>query len=386
MAEPILIVGAGVAGLATHIALRQRGIESLLVEAAPAVRKSGGGLWLWTNGVKVLDALGVGRAVREIGTVLRHNEFRTFRGDMLWTLPIGDLSELHGAPSLVVPRAALLDVLESVVRPEAFRFGFTVNQMLAREDGVSLLAKDGARLEGSLVVGADGIHSTLRSHVMGSEPLRAAGEVAWVGLAAFRHRRLPEGVAMATVGHGRLRSWCAGMGDRVCWYGIVGSAETCRSPAELAHLFEDAHEPIAAVMRATKPEDAVVTPTTDRPSRRGWSRDRVVLVGDAAHPTTPDIGQGACQGLESALVLARCIAAHRDSHSRAFEAYETERAPRTGLVNRLAYTTNRAIGASSPFRTKLREGVVMAQLPWGSAHVLDWLLSGGPGVEDSTAV
>src|SRR6478609_39376 len=104
MTEPhVLIVGAGVAGLVTHIALKRAGISSAIYERASQARLSGGPLWLWTNAVRALDGLGLGQGLRDIGTYLEHNEVRTWQGETLYTIPVGDMSRRHGAPSIIVP-------------------------------------------------------------------------------------------------------------------------------------------------------------------------------------------------------------------------------------------------------------------------------------------
>lgn len=378
MPEPrVLIVGAGVAGLVTHIALSRAGISSAIYERASQARLSGGPLWLWTNAVRVLDELGFGEELRRIGTYLEHNEVRTWEGDTLYTIPVGDMSRRHGAPSIIVPRQSLLEVLLAAVDPKCLHLNFEMERWeCPSPDRIRLFERQGGSVDGSLLVGADGIRSTIRAALLGDGSPRSAGQVARVGLARLEHELLPPGIAMATLGVGK-RFWAVALRDgSIGWYGIL--AQHLDEKLALAPAFEDAHEPISEIIQSSDPTEIVTTELFDRPPTRGWSKDNVVLVGDAIHPATPDLGQGACQAIESAACLASWIARAGSEPSalrRALFEYEAERAVRSAYVSRLAKMTSVIASREEPWLRRPRERAIAWTLPWTAHLAFDYILS-----------
>ncbi|HVU05073.1 MAG TPA: FAD-dependent monooxygenase [Polyangiaceae bacterium] len=372
--DSAIVVGAGVAGLATAVALSRTGVRVAVCERSRDVRRTGGALLLWSNAMAVLADLGLAERVLEVATLLEVTEFRSWSGDTLWTLPVEDLSVRHGAPSVVISRADLVDVLLAALPPDSVRFGTSVASVRTEGARAAVLLEDGSGMDADVVVGADGIRSSVRAELLGGSPPAGTGEVAWVGIVPYEHLLVPPGVALATAGDGR-RFWCAGMNrGRVYWYATVKDTARVDSLADLANAFRDAHAPIADVVAETAPEDVVVTAITDRPPTRGWSRGRVVLVGDAAHPATPDLGQGACQALESAIVLAAHLSNSADVET-AFARYERQRFSRCERLTLLARATAEGSGISGSLFGSVRDLGVRTMLPAIALTEFDWILS-----------
>jgi len=334
----VAIVGAGIAGFATGLALRKAGLCVEVFEKAPELRASGGALLLWSNALHALGSLGLADPVLRVGTVVEQTEFRTDRGELLWTMPVGDLSHAAGAPTLLISRAELIEILAGAFG-SAPMMGKRCVDFAIEGGGVELRFDDGDRVRSDALVGADGLHSMVRAQTLGDKPARSAGQVAWVGIVDYAHPLLAPGRTVATVGRG-LRFWAGGIGQRkVYWYATVREeAADVASMRGLAALFRGFHAPVCDLILATEATAVVRTPVRDRPPARTWGHGPVTLVGDAAHPSTPDLGQGACQALEDAVALGNAVS-RASGFGAAFEAYQRRRLDRTARVTNLSWLT-----------------------------------------------
>jgi 2-polyprenyl-6-methoxyphenol hydroxylase-like FAD-dependent oxidoreductase len=374
-----IVVGAGVAGLTTALNLRRIGWEVRVWESAPALRATGGALLLWSNAMKALELMGLAEEIARRGTILEDTEIRSWNGDTLWRLPVQELSLEAEAPTVLISRTELLDVLLEALGSDTLEVGRRFDGAVEHAHAVVVRSEDGREEASELLVGADGIGSAVRSWLRGDEALRPLGQVAWVGIAEYEHLLLPPGVSIATAGEG-LRFWSAALpGGRIYWYATVGESRSVRSIDELARCFRDAHEPLAELVRATSPSQIVRTRIHDRVPSRGWSSERTVLVGDAAHACTPDLGQGACQAIESALEVADCLARIR-CQAEALAVFEATRFERCARVTELSYATAVASGSESRILMRLRDFGVRAWLPSIALPSLRWLLGGGSRV------
>jgi 2-polyprenyl-6-methoxyphenol hydroxylase-like FAD-dependent oxidoreductase len=227
---------------------------------------------------------------------------------------------------------------------------------------------DGREVCGAALIGADGIHSTVRAQLHGAREPRYAGYTAWRGVAPFAHPQLPIGVGIDTWGRGQRFGITHIGGGRVYWFATRNTAAGEEDAAggrkaELLTRFHGWHEPIEAVIEATEGEAILRNDIYDRPPLRHWGTGRVTLLGDAAHPMTPNLGQGACQAIEDAVVLAACL---RDGATipEALRSYESRRIPRTTAVTRRSRLTGWYGQRERPLECWLRD-TLMQRLPPG---------------------
>ena len=331
---PVLIAGGGIGGLAAALALHRRGVGVAVYERAPELKEVGAGLSLWPNATHVLADLGVLDRVEAHGWPIGEVAVRTDRGAALVTIR----PWMGGTPSLVLHRADLLDALADALPPGVVHLGRTVTGFAQEAGGATLRFTDGGEARGSAVVGADGLHSRVRVGLHGDAPPVYRGYTIRRGILDGTYPGHERGWGTETLGRG-LRFGLFGVGGgRAYWY--TGERAPEGAPGdprgEAAHLaarFGDWPDPIPAVLAAVDPAAVLRNDAYDRPPLRGWGRGRVTLLGDAAHPTTPNLGQGACMALEDALVLARCLAAEPDVPA-ALARYEARRRRRTARIVR----------------------------------------------------
>lgn len=340
MTRTAVVVGGGIGGVAAALALRRAGWTVRVLEKSTG-GEVGAGLSIWANGLRALDRLGVGATARSAGLRERGGSIRDWRGSLLLDVAAPGTRDLRGELGVVMHRRDLHVMLLDALGPGVVTHGARVTVIETGEDGVTAVLEDGERVSGDILIGADGLHSVVRSWLHGYVPPRYAGYTAWRGIVPADGLRLLPG---ETWGRGARFGHAPVPGGRVYFYATKNVSQGTRAPegerAELMRTFGDWHDPIGAILSRVRENDILRNDVFDRPVLWSWGRDRVTLLGDAAHPMTPNLGQGACQALEDAVVLARRLEAV-PSPTSALRAYEAERAPRAnGFVTR-----SRRIGA-----------------------------------------
>ncbi|MPZ57201.1 MAG: monooxygenase [Rhizobiales bacterium] len=342
----ILIAGGGIGGITTALALRRRGIDAELFEQAEAFRQVGAGIQLSANATRVLRTLGLGEALARVGVYPEGRDYRAWDdGDRLYYTPLGARAETQfGAPYYHAHRADLLDVLLGGLGEEGFRLNAHVDAFKQDADGVTVTLADGSTVTGDLLIGADGIHSTVRGQLFGREQPRYTGNVAWRGLVpAERVAHLDLGrVTGVWMGPNRsIVQYYVAAGRTFNWIGISRSEQPARESWLAEGRIEDAlaeyagwHPTIRTIIAATP--RVLRQALYDREPLPDWRVERVVLLGDAAHPMMPFYAQGAAQSIEDAYVLAGCLAANPDEPVAALERYVRLRQPRTAWMQGLS--------------------------------------------------
>jgi 2-polyprenyl-6-methoxyphenol hydroxylase-like FAD-dependent oxidoreductase len=359
-----LVVGAGIGGVAAAIALRRAGIECDLFERAPAPREVGAGIVLWGNALAALRAIGAAEGVLAVGEPMRAGELRDARGRVLSRQRVEEWDRDLGEPSVVAHRAELLEGLLASLPGEPPRFGHECVDVRAASDGVELAFANGNRARGELVIGADGLSSRVRRALGDASPPRYSGYTCWRAIASVAEELVPPGYLCETWGRGRRFGWLRIPRGRVYWFATLNAAQGELDPspaaglARLAELYRGWWGPIPTLIAATEPARLLRNDILDRPPRRGLGRGRITLLGDAAHPTTPNVGQGACLALEDAVVLARELAAR--PIEPALRAYERARHARTAEVVRFSWHLGRAGQWTSAFACWLRDRALAA--------------------------
>ena len=335
------IVGAGIGGLTTAIALSRVGIEAQVFERAPEFLELGAGITLWPNATRVLIDLGLGDALSRKGRRFERGFIRTPDGNLLSSSSPAASERQLNAPAIAIHRADLHALLADALPDHTVQLGAECQNVIEHADGIELQFANGAAQNFDVVVGADGIRSVIRRHVLGDVALRYSGYTAWRGVAT----RADVAETSETWGCGARFGIVPLADGRVYWFATKNTPPSSgRSSGQRKEnprqLFRQWHDPIGPLIEAT-PDDAILhNDIYDIPPLGQWSRGRTVLLGDAAHPTTPNLGQGACMAIESAYVLAGELTKGGDS-SAAFQRYERRRMPRTARITNESWKIGR---------------------------------------------
>jgi salicylate hydroxylase len=385
--NPILIIGGGIGGLTTALALLRRGLDVEVYEQAPVLREVGAGVQIGSNGTHVLYALGLKEALQRVQVLPPRRVLRHWRTGETWDwFALGSASVArYGTPHLLLHRNDLHGLLVAAVRalkPDAIKLGMRASAVAQTADAATVQFADGHSAAGTAIIAADGIHSQVRQCLFGPGKPTFIGCVAWRGLIAMD--RLPPHLAqMLTTNwigpHGHVLHYPVRRGELMNFISIVERDDwqveswiVEGSKEELADDFRGWHDDVHTFI------DAIETPYKWALLARGpmerWVEGRITLLGDACHPTLPFLGQGAVMAIEDAYVVAACLAAYPDDPQRAFVRYEDIRKERTSAVVRKSHDNRRHV-----FSPALADaGALASEVAqyWQQEHVkerLDWL-------------
>jgi FAD-dependent urate hydroxylase len=368
-----LIIGGGIGGLATAVALQRVGIEAVVFERAPEITEVGAGLSLWSNAILAARRLGVEDQVVSAGSVIHKTRSFLPSGELLDEFDFGALAQKAGAQTVCAHRADLQRILfeMAVARdPGAVRTGQECIGYEDRSNAVVAIFADGSREHGDVLIGADGIDSTIHRLLFGDERRRYAGYYAWRGITQEASGLLPEGEPIFVIGRGAQAGCFHCGGGRIYWFLTRnGQPHSRASPsgnrAEIATLVRDWRVPLRQLAEATDEGAILRNDIVDRQPRRVWGRGRVTLLGDAAHATTPNLGQGACQALEDAVILAHSLRSIASSEA-GLRHYEAQRRERTKFVTEQSRQLGKAFQLANPVGVWLRN--VLARTKWAQRH------------------
>jgi 2-polyprenyl-6-methoxyphenol hydroxylase-like FAD-dependent oxidoreductase len=355
----VVIVGAGVGGLCAAIALRRAGLEVVVLEQATAMREVGAGILLWPNAMRVLQRLEVGAAIEDAGTAGADVALRSPRGTPLGARLAEKEMARVDAPTVVVHRGLLQTILLATLDQHVLRLGAKCVGVAQDAQGVTVSLADGSTEHGDLVVGADGLHSKVRTVLLGDGPPRYSGYTAWRGIVPLDRSladRLRPGESW---GRGRLFGVAMLGGSQAYWWASARTSERAGgSPGEekaaVERRFKIWHEPIPELIDATLEQAIVRSCQYDRPPLRRWSEGRVGLLGDAAHPMLASLGQGACQAIEDAAALGDAVGASSDV-TLALRAYGARRARHAAAVVRRSHRVARLAHLRHPLAVVARD-------------------------------
>jgi 2-polyprenyl-6-methoxyphenol hydroxylase-like FAD-dependent oxidoreductase len=323
------IVGGGIGGIAAAVALHQAGIDAVVYERAPQLREVGAGMMLWPNATRVLRSFGLLEDVLARSGSNTHFLVRASSGTVLMNIALGEFD----VPAICMRRSDLLAVLLAKLTPGSIRLGHKLNKLEQSRDKVRISFEGGLVADHDAVIGADGIRSRVRSELFGHSDPIYRGYIVWRGVARYDGDAILPGANSETWGAGkRFGILNTGQG-KFTWYAAVNvprdhlDAHGGRKH-ELQKAFQGWHEPIADLIAATNDAEIMKNGAYDLVPLSRWGEGRVTLLGDAAHPCTPNLGQGGCMALEDAAVLAKCFD-QETSPEVALRRYETLRRQRT---------------------------------------------------------
>lgn len=348
-----VVVGAGIGGLAAAIALDRIGMDVSVYEQAVELREVGAGLSIWPDALDVLDELGVGEAVRDLAPVEPDAKLYRSDGAVIASMT-STASRVGGGQPRVIHRAQLHELLRDAWGGP-IGLGKRCSSVEVGQGRATVQFDEGSEAAADLVVGADGLRSRVREALHGEASPRYAGYLAWRAVVAGAGWHLHPGEtwgAGARFGRARLSE------NRIYWFATktmpLDTPHDIRKT--LSSTFAGWHQPIPQLLDATPDEDILENAIFDRPPLPVWGSGVVALLGDAAHPMTPNLGQGACQALLDASALARRITG--DDIESCLRSYEAARKAATARLVRRSRLVGKVGQLRSPAAVGIRNAVL----------------------------
>lgn len=373
----VAIVGAGIGGLAAAIALQQQGMSVIVYEAVSVIQPLGAGVGLASNAILALSRLGISDNVIERGKRLTALQMLDESGNMISNQETVLLGNQYRENNLVIHRADLHEVLLKHLQPETLVLDKRCVAIKQHNAKVMVTFSDGTSVRVDFLIAADGIHSAIRQMLVPSSTPRFAGYTCWRAVIANPGIDLNSMVSAETWTRKGRFGMAALPGNRIYWYACVNASENDTkmkqmTPKELALHFAGMHAPIADVLNATKREQLIWNDIADIKPLKKFAFGRILLLGDAAHATTPNMGQGACQAIEDAVVLSQCLLRGKEL-KRALQCYEKRRLARTKKIIQLSRFLGWVAHWEQPVLCEIRNRIFRLMPKKFTKKQLQWL-------------
>ncbi|MFO0914004.1 MAG: FAD-dependent monooxygenase [Pirellulales bacterium] len=377
-----IIVGGGIGGLTAGLALSQRGWDVSVHEAAPELRPVGAGIWVPINALRVLDRLGVAAAVTAAGVELDRIQLLTSGGDEIYSTDLRPLRHRLGHTVVSIRRAKLVEQLAAALPPRSLRLGSALVDYNVSSDRVLAVFADGGEAAGDLLVAADGIHSLVRQKLDSAAGLRTSGQVCYRGISRLKLPDECRRSAREYWGGASRFGWSVVGPEEVYWYAPVSLANQGRDSSrdlveKLRARYTDFPDPIPELLRRTAASDVIHTELNEIWRSRRWWSERVVLLGDAAHAMTPNLGQGGAQAIEDAYVLADVLAEHSELNA-GLATYQRRRQARVAWIAATARRIGQLAHWEQPLLCRIRNGILRNMPSSWHSRPLWRLLAQGP--------
>ncbi len=353
------IIGGGIAGLSTAVALKQKGFQVSIFESAPEIKPLGAGLVLAANAIKAYKKLGLAEKIIERGRILPSFSILDQWGKVITQADAQGLSEKYGTHNFSIHRPALHQVLLEEIDPTCLHVNKAAVRVENIGDQVLVHFKDGSSHLSDYLIVADGIHSAIRRQLVPNSAPRYAGYTCW--RAVIDTPGLAMNEATETWGSKGRIGIVPLADDRIYWFACVnGPVQDAKMSAwrsaDLVKQFKGFHHPIPEILAHTPDEQLLWHDIIDLKPISKFAYGRILLIGDAAHATTPNMGQGACQAIEDAVILADELSA-QDKVESAFLAFEKRRLPRTHFIVNGSWQMGKIAQLGNPILVRVRNSL-----------------------------
>lgn len=352
--KPVIIIGAGIGGLATAIALHKAGFRVEVFERAAILKEVGAGIALSPNAMRILQHLGVMQQVVDCSTVLEAAASFTSTGEK-----IASIATNHPLfPTVSLHRADLHKVLAAAIPADCLHLGEELVRIENSASEVKAFFASGNSISAGVLIGADGLRSKVRAELLGDGGPVYRGYQCWRGVSTVPSTN----ILTETFGAG-VRLGVVPIGSRqTAWWCTANEPEMTKDApdgprAKLLRLLGNWHDPIPTLIKNTDESAIIKTAIYDRLPAKKWSKGKCTLLGDAAHPSTPNMGQGACMAIEDAAVLSRCLSQYPEPEA-AFQAYEKLRYRRTSEVTQISRYYGAMGQWENPFAAAFRKSII----------------------------
>ncbi|HLL42309.1 MAG TPA: FAD-dependent monooxygenase [Segetibacter sp.] len=352
MTETVSIIGAGIGGLTTALTLKQRGLNVTVYEASAEIKPVGAGIILANNAMQVFQKLGIHTKIEEAGNQISYMKITDTKLNKISEVDLAEYEQKYGVHNIAIHRGELQKILANEIGYDNIRLSKRLAK-IEKAELFKLTFEDDSTIESKLVIGADGIKSIVRNQLFGKSPIRNANQTCWRGLCEIELPKKYDHEFNEAWGKGKRFGFGRISDNKVYWYALTNSNNTKQAEVDLTELFSKFHTDILNIISATNKEQIFVSDIMDLKPIKKWQSENVCLIGDAAHATTPNLGQGACQAIEDAFVLGKLLD-NGIAIENTFKEYEILRRKKVNKIVNTSWILGKVAHWSNPSLVWLR--------------------------------
>ncbi len=352
------IIGAGIGGLTAAIALERKGVLSRISEQAEYIKPVGAGIILASNAMQVFEKLGLRETIEKKGNFISSINITKTNLKPLSKVDLTYFEEKHNVKNIAIHRGVLQQILVDALQTSSLHLGQEMKQIHKTTNGYLLEFAKGEKRETNVLIGADGLKSQVRRQIFETNTLRNAGQICWRGVADFNLPEEYQSELNEVWGKNERFGFVQIAENKVYWYALksLTKDKAIVKVDDVKHQFHNCHRLVSDIISTTTSEQIHIAEIWDLKPIHQWHKDNICLIGDAAHATTPNMGQGACQAIEDAFVLSECL--HKYDIKRAFEEFQKLRLPKAHQVVKASWNIGKIAHISNSLLVMMRNQMI----------------------------
>lgn len=348
------IIGGGIGGLTTAIALDQKGIDYRIFEQTKTMKPVGAGIILANNAMQVYNNLGIKYKIEQKGNPISFLKITNLNFKPLSMVDLRYFEAKYGVKNIVIHRGDLQQILLSEIKAENLYLDHHLKAIKSKNKSFELEFENGNRLSSDIIIGADGLKSKVRDLIFKDGKIRNSHQICWRGIAEYQLPKKFLNEANEIWGKGDRFGFVQLDTHRVYWYALKSiDSKTSYTTDTIEVLFKDYPSMIQELLALTPKTAIHCDIIQDLKPIHNWYRGNICLLGDAAHATTPNLGQGACQAIEDAYMLSNCLDDYK-CITTAFSEYEHKRITKAHQVVKMSWTIGKMAHWKNPIAILLR--------------------------------
>lgn len=355
----ITIIGAGIGGLTTAIALHKKGFEVEVFESFAEFKPLGSGINLAINAMQVYKQLGIFEIILSNANPLTGMNVVDSQFGPLSRMTLEPFEQQYAVTNAAIHRSTLQKILLEQLPKGCVKLGKRLKHIEQSHEAIQLAFEDGTNHLAEIVIGADGIHSVVKASIFGQRDLRDAGQLCWRGITDFELPAKYQHELFELWGKGERFGFVSIGKGKVYWYALRND----KKGNPLKKMFDGFDPIVKTIIHSTPEEQILENQIADFKPIPHWSNGRVCLLGDAAHATTPNLGQGACQAVESAWVFSVAMEKNHPDFSKAFQEFEQVRKPKARKVVNTSWQLGKMAHWKNPLAVAFRNGIMRLTPP-----------------------
>ena len=348
------IIGAGIGGLTTAIALEQKGIKTRIFEQAERIKPVGAGIILANNAMQIYEKLGLRKVIEENGNPISSMNITKSNLKPLSKIDLTYFERKHNTKNIAIHRGTLQQILIDKLKSTKINLNHKLTSIVENTNGYYLKFENGEQIQSSTVLGADGLNSIVRQNIFPNNTIRKANQICWRGITECELPIKFRNELNEAWGKSERFGFVQVAENKVYWYALKSFKKSKNefSINDLEQYFGDYNSVIKDIIKSTKKEHINTAEISDLKPTNIWFKENVCLIGDSAHATTPNMGQGACQAIEDAFVLSECL--HKYEITKAFSEYQKLRLPKAHQVVKASWLVGKMAHLKNPILIGLR--------------------------------